>query len=272
MNRFYSGLQSLRSKAIRTVASAAAFGLVLAPVSVQAQAAATQVAAASTKPVAATSVARPAMYTDNLDISAREFFNLREYVRGVPMSQADYETLRDHSCVIGPSALVAKLQTRALEKGQMCSKAMYDKLDGLNKEGTPLTVSIISGGTLTVSKSLKGINAGQNYIQNETYSLASNSDGKPMTVTYNYHANGGQYMAQMLASLPATILGATLPGITAKVLNSCDGNCQSGIINVVSAASDSTSLAAVQSQQTTVVGVPAGCNGPCVPTPTHPRD
>jgi len=263
MNKFISGLQSLWSKLAKAVASAAALSLVVSPIAASAQTA----SAAQTK---AATVARPAMYTDNVDISAREFFNLVEYVRGAPMSLKDYETLRDYSCVIGPSNLVERLQVRALEKGQMCSKQMFDKLDGLNKEGTPLTISILSGGTMTVTKSIKGINVGQNYLQIETYSLAANSDGKPLTVTYNYHANGGQYMAQMLSSLPGVVLGATLPQITAKVFSNCNGDCQKGVINMVSVASNSASLAAVE--QTTTVSTPqCGTTGPCYkPTPIQP--
>ena len=101
----------------------------------------------------------------------------------------------------------------------------------------------------TVVKTIKGNKVGQNYIQISTFSLAANSDGKPLTVTYNYHANGGQYMAQMLSSLPGTILGATLPQFAAAATREdCDEACRTGVVNMVTVGVSSSSVSHAASQ------------------------
>ncbi|MEY2665673.1 MAG: hypothetical protein RLZZ480_778 [Candidatus Parcubacteria bacterium] len=278
MNRFIEGLQSLWSNFAKILMVTATTLLPMQNIAYAQVASPPTVSIATAQSATARPALRPTVYTDGDEVSAREFFGFREYIRGIPTTQTNYDLLKQYGCFIGPQAFAAKITARFIEKGEMCQKSMFDKLDGLNKEGTPLTIVFVEGGTATVVKSVKGINVGQNYLEISTYSLAANSDGKPLTVTYNYHANGGQYMAQMLSSLPGTILGATLPALTMAAVSGCNGDCQRGIINVVSAGAQSSSLAGLESNTTVTNsnGGPGGCGtaacGTTTTTSAHKRD
>lgn len=266
MKNIFSGPQSLRSNFSKAAASAAALGLAISPIAVAAQTAPPPQARVA-------SAARPAVYTDNADMSAREYFGFVEYIRGIQRTEVQYEQLRKYGCTLSPASFVPDIVEKAIAGGYMCGRKFFQEVGKKTNGGTMYDITYIGAEGATVVKSIKGNKVGQNYVQVSTYSLAANSDGKPLTVTYNYHANGGQYMAQMLSSLPGTILGASLPSLVNAAVSGCNGDCQSGIINIVSAGSQSSSIAATQSTQTTTVGAPTVCGttGPCyTPTPLQP--
>ena len=265
MKSVFSGPQFLRSSFSRAAVSAVVLGLMASPTVAFAQ-------AAPTSQVRSAPSARPAVYTDSVDISARDYFGYREYIRGIQRPEEQYEQLRKYGCTLSPASFVPDIVEKAIAGGYMCGRKFFQEVGKKTNGGTMYDITYIGAEGATVVKSVKGNKVGQNYVQVATYSLAANSDGKPLTVTYNYHANGGQYMAQMLSSLPGTILGASLPSLVNAAVSGCDGPCQSGIVNIVSAGSQSSSIAATQSTQTTTVGSPVcGSNGPCyTPTPTQP--
>lgn len=209
------------------------------------------------------------------DMSAREFFDFKEYIRGIQRSAEQYDQLKKYGCTV-TQQFAPKIVEEAIAGGYMCSKKFFEKIGSKNTAGTMYDITYLGADGATVVKTIKGTKVGQNYIQISTFSLSANSDGKPQTVTYNYHANGGQYMAQMLSSLPGTILGGMVPQLAASMLNDCDEQCRTGIVNIVSSSSDSNSAAqaVAQLQQTNVgASVPAGCgtggNTPCSTTPRH---
>lgn len=247
--------------------------MVIAALAVVTAAAPTAAAFAQAATAVTTTLSGPR--TDGSEVSARTFFGYREYIRGIQRTEAQYQQLKDFGCTLSPDSFAIRIVTKAIAEGYMCSRRFFSEVGRENSAGTMYDITYLGASGATVVKTIKGNKVGQNYVEISTYSLAADSSGRPLTVTYNYHANGGQYAAQMWTGIPSTVLGATLPGIVAAATRpDCDGPCgQPGFVNIVTANSGSQSSATNTNQVQNAITQAAqagGCGtGTCGANPAH---
>ncbi|MEN9920867.1 MAG: hypothetical protein RL538_760 [Candidatus Parcubacteria bacterium] len=167
--------------------------------------------------------------------TAAEYFGTIEIVRGVPLLPAEYAQVRDNGCFIGPANLVAPLMTKLDRRGEVpCSKAMFDKLDTVNKEGSTLFMVIRVGDGLEHCVSAKGISLTNNRIRCATYTFDPNSDGKGRYASDNYSQSGGAVVANTLSGLAQAFVGGPVTALTAGLMQrrNCCGNGGTPVNNV----------------------------------------
>ena len=244
----------MKKKTFRAVASVTAILTALAPTLVAAQAA-PQTTTTTTTTATPAPTATPQ--------TAAQYFGTVEYVRGIQLRPEEYDAVRTDGCFIGPANLVAPLMARLDRRGEeACSRAMFDRLDTFNREGSTLFMVIRVGDGLEHCVSTKGISLTNNRIRCATYSFDPNSDGRGRYASDNYSQSGGAVVAQTFSGMAQAFVGGPATALTAGLMQrrNCCGQQTAPINNVVYAVSNSDATAG---SNVAITGTGACLTGTC---------
>lgn len=206
-------------------------------------------------------------------------FGLTEVVPGIFLNANQKATLIEHGCLIGPTALVARILERV---GNTCDKQMFGKLAHVHKSGSSMWMLTVVPDGLELMRSVKGVNVSQNSIEMLVYPFKVYDHpyaGKPMRAAQSFNVNGAALKGQAAVGILTGMFNGTGAATIAAATNPCNraGGC-GGTWNIMggTAAASAGAVSQQQMDNNIVTGVTvngaAPCGGSCQPAvqPPHP--